>query len=385
MVDRSIGTLLSLLIVFALADRGWADRNDLLPATDFTLVPALTIKLEAAVYGLAWAPDSRLLAVSTRDAVQLYRVPEFTKEDVLESNQGQIAGLAWAPDAGSLAVAGQDGTIWIWTPTAFSKKLDERAWVFDLKWGTDVNLLVGVDLAGLAKIWDFAGFARASIELDGSGLAVSLSPDNQTFAVGTGGQGSSLTVYSISTLAMLWKRQDVPLTYTPPFGYGKDEINGVAYSPDGKYLATVSQDGRLSVRWSVSGLGVMSVQAHEGGLGGARKVSWSPDATQLATCGEDGRVNLIRFPNPTNRLELLDSEKAVWTVAFSPDGKWVAAGADDGSVYVWSAPVNAVVEPAVTKQKTPQPEVHHRRKIHRPPPRPRRGLHFVPHWPFLER
>jgi WD40 repeat protein len=360
-----------------------ADGVPLLPAADSTLVPTWSFKQDASVRGLSWSPDSRLLAVSSRNTVRLYRFPGFTKEDIIESNQGEIAALAWSPDAGSLAVGGQDGTIWVWTPTEFSKKLDQRAWVFDLQWSSNGDSLIGVDLGSFAKIWDLSGFARATIQLDGQGLSISISPDNQSFAVGTGNAGSSLSVFATDTFVLRWKRQDIPATYRAPFGYGKDEVNGVSYSPDGKYLASVHQDGRLIVRSASTGETVLIVQAHEPGLGGARGVSWSADSQDLATCGEDGRVNLVHFLKPRNRLELLDSDKAVWAVAFSPDGKWIAAGTDDGSLFIWSTPAEEKIAEAkpATKKSVRRQRRHPATRSHRRPT----GWHFVPHWPFFQR
>ncbi len=375
------GLVIGAVLALTTPARVCAAKEGLLPVADFTLLPAWSTKQEGSVYGLAWSPDSRLLAVSGRDTVWLYRAPNFTKEDVLRSDQGQLSALAWSPDAASLAAAGQDGTIWIWTPTQFFKKLDGHSWIFGLRWSLPGDSLISVDMSGFAKIWDFSGFARATLQLDGRGLSLDLSPDNKEFAVGTGGEGSSVSVYNLDSSTQRWRQQGVPADYNPPFGYGRDEVNGVAYSPDGKYLASVRQDGRLVVLSAATGAPVMAVQAHESGLGGACGVSWAPGSNWIATCGEDGRVNLIQFPAPQTRLELLDSDKPVWAVAISPDGKWIAAGADDGNVFVWSTPAPEKLAKANPAEEKP---AHRHRRRATSSRRRTSTWHFVPHWPFFQ-
>ncbi|MBV9392064.1 MAG: PD40 domain-containing protein, partial [Verrucomicrobia bacterium] len=127
------------------------------------------------------------------------------------------------------------------------------------------------------------------------------------------------------------------------------EINGVQYSPDGKWLATAHQDGRILVR-SAEGVRAVAfaVQLHSPGTGGSRRVSWAPNGRLLASCGEDGRVNYVEFPGGKRRFELIQSEKPVWAVGWSPDGKWLAAGGEEGRLWIWlaeSLPCSTVKRP----------------------------------------
>lgn len=297
-------------------------------------------KPQFALYSLAWSPDSRLLAAAGRDTVSLYEAPDFAELGSLTSDQGEIWGLAWSPHGEYLAAGGQDGTIRFWNDTRLVKRLVQGAWIFDLSWSPDEASLVAVDDSGLAKEWDISGgFVRAAIQLDGDGLGVSWSPKGKAFAVSTGRDGSQVSLFDSASAITRWRRQDVPTRYQAPFGYGKDEVNGVSFSPNTKWIASTQQDGRLVVRTADSGRRVLAIQLHEPGVGGARRVAWSPRSDWVATCGEDGRVNLIRFPQAESRIELIQSSKAVWSVAFSPNGKWLAAAGDEGRVWVWSVPI----------------------------------------------
>jgi WD40 repeat protein len=206
----------------------------------------------------------------------------------------------------------------------------------DLAWNPDGASIMAVDYTGLAKEWDVEGYLRASIQLDGDGLGIDWSPKGRFFAVTTGQDGSRLLLFDEQSGELLWRRQDVLPDYKPPFGYGLDEVNGVRYSPTGKWIATAHQDGRILVRSADSGERVFGVQLHPSGVGGARHVAWSAKGTWLASCGEDGRVYCVEYPKAKRRILLLNSEKPVWSVAWSPDGKWIAAAGDSGRVWIWS-------------------------------------------------
>lgn len=326
---------LSSLLSFTSSGSG----QPLLPAKPTPVSLLWSRKPQLALYSLAWSPDSRLLAVAGRDTVSLYGAPDFVERGSLAGDQGEIWGLAWSPNGEFLATGGQDGTIRFWNDTRQIKKLAQGAWIFDLDWNPAGSLLVAVDDSGLAKVWDVpGGFVRAAIQLDGDGLGISWSPKGITFAVSTGRDGSQVSLFDSASTILRWRRQDLPKSYHPPFGYGRDEVNDVGFSPNTKWIASTQQDGRLVIRTADSGRRVLAVQLHEPGTGGARRVAWSPRSDWVATCGEDGRVNLVQFPRAESRIELIQSVKAVWSVAFSPNGKWIAAAGDEGRVWVWNAP-----------------------------------------------
>src|SRR5271165_1387085 len=66
-------------------------------------------------------------------------------------------------------------------------------------------------------------------------------------------------------------------------GYSGD-VTGVAYSPDGKRLATAGQDGTAKVLDALSGQELLTLHGHSGHVYG---VAYSPDGTRLATASLD--------------------------------------------------------------------------------------------------
>jgi WD40 repeat protein len=335
--------IFAVLIAFTFVLRTYSQQ--LLPsANQNPPAPDWSEKVDLGLYSMAWSPNSELLAVGGRGTVRIYRLPKFSIEREFDTGQEEISALAWSPDGTLLACAGKDGTVQFWDDQGLRKKLFQGGWILDIGWNPDGTSLIAVDYTGLAKEWDVQGYLRASIQLDGDGLGVDWSPKGRLFAVTTGQEGSRLLLFDAESGVLRWRRQDVLANYAAPFGYGLDEVNGVRYSPTGRWIATAHQDGRILVRSAATGERVFQAQLYPSGLGGARRVAWSSKGDWLLSCGEDGQVNCVDYPKGKKRIVLLTNDKPVRSVGWSPDNKWIAAVGDDGRLSIWST---SVVAPSV--------------------------------------
>jgi WD40 repeat protein len=256
----------------------------------------------------------------------------------LAAEQGEVWALGWAPTGNLLISGGINGSLIWWENRTLQKTRNEGGAIYDVAFSPDGRELAVADDSATTKIWNIEGYARSTIQLDGAGLGVSWAPHGRDVVIGTGQGGSSLLVLDAASAEVKWRSQNVPSGYRAPYGFGKDEVNGVAYSPAGQWIAAALQDGRIVIFTAKTGHKHLSLQLHRPGSGGARRVSWSTDGKWIASCGEDGRVNLVSFSHPARRVEVLSTSKAVWEVAFSPDNRWLAAVGDEGRVWVWELP-----------------------------------------------
>ena len=315
-----------------------AEEFKLLPPKSTKLTLIFTTQADQGLYSLAWSPDSGTLACGGLNKIWLFSVPGFGALGALVAEQGEVWGLDWAPSGNLLISGGIDGSLNWWENRALQKTRNEGGAIYDLAFSPNGRELAVADDSATTKIWNIEGYPNSTIQLDGAGLSVSWAPKRHDLVIGTGQGGSSILMLNATNAEVRWRSQSVPSNYRAPYGFGKDEVNGVAYSPSGRWVAAALQDGRIVIFSATTGRKHLSLQLHRPGNGGARRVSWSPDGKWIASCGEDGGVNLVLFSSPRERVNVLNTAKAVWAVAFSPDNRWLAAVGDEGRVWVWSLP-----------------------------------------------
>lgn len=124
-------------------------------------------------------------------------------------------------------------------------------------------------------------------------------------------------------------------------------VNGVAFSPDGKFIASASLDHTIKL-WNRDGKLLATLQGHSDGV---NRVAFSPDGTILASTSYDKTIKLWKITptaiqaHPYRTLQ--GHERTVWGVAFSPDGRWIASASWDGTVKLWPVDGKAPTDQAM--------------------------------------
>ena len=108
-------------------------------------------------------------------------------------------------------------------------------------------------------------------------------------------------------------------------------VTSLAFSPTGKLLASAGSLNQV-ILWDVpSGRKINSFEAN------AMAIAMSPDGYFLATAYRQLKLWNIRNPKEIAEIQTLshDEREKLWTVDFSPDGKWLACGDENGRLEVW--------------------------------------------------
>jgi WD40 repeat protein len=177
--------------------------------------------------------------------------------------------------------------------------------------------------------WACPSFGDSTIFCNGvSVFDIALSPDGNTLAIG--GYNNIVTLWDVNTGQTLRT-----LTLSADTG----SVNPVTFSPDGKYLAfpgaiaDMNQPIRL---WDIATKDGLIKFSSEGYLN-ANALAFSPDGKLLASGDWDGTVYLWDVSSGKVLRPLKGHTDMILSLAFSPDGKWLASGSYDNSVLLWEA------------------------------------------------
>ena len=114
----------------------------------------------------------------------------------------------------------------------------------------------------------------------------------------------------------------------------QDWVLAVAWSPDGKRLASAGQTS-LVIAWDAeTGRKLSTMRGHNDWVDA---VVWSPDGTRLASAGLDNSVRVWDPRTGEEALVLRGNSGMFHDVSWHPDGAQLAAASSDGQIWIWDA------------------------------------------------
>ena len=122
--------------------------------------------------------------------------------------------------------------------------------------------------------------------------------------------------------------------HTLPYTYSRHTgaVLSVAWSPDGKHIASASADRTVQVWEAVSGKRLLTYTRHTSFV---LSVAWSPDGKHIASASDDRTVQVWEAVSGNRLLTYNGHRGTVWNVAWSHNGTHIASASFDKTVQVW--------------------------------------------------
>jgi WD40 repeat protein/serine/threonine protein kinase len=299
----------------------------------------LTLKGHTSpVVSVAFRPDGQRLATGSQDrTVRVWDLRTGQELLLLRGHTHIVRGVAFSPDGQRLASTSWDQTVRVWDAHTGKEALLLRghtAPIWSVAFSPDGKYLASASHDQTAKIWD-AQTGRELLTLKGHAAivwSVAFSPDSKRLA--TGGGDQTVKVWEASSGREL-------LTLSRHTG----QVMSVAFSPDGQRLATGSYDQMAKI-WDLrTGQELLTLKGHTSLVW---SMAFSPDGQRLATGGQDQTAKIWDVRGEQDMLTLKGFPSGVSDVAFSPDGQRLATAG--GTRYVSAAAGNGLMaDEAMTK------------------------------------
>ena len=296
-----------------------------------------------SLWAVAFSPDGKRVAAAGADrSIRVYQMESGKLEATLTGAGSPITSLAFFPDSNRLVSAGGDKVVVLWDVSkqkAIKDFAGHESAILSVAVSDDSKLIVSGGAVGDRTVRGFRP--------DGDKAAWTYTARSAVCAVAAR-KGSKQVAVGLADGSLV----TLDITGTTPKDVSQSAhvagVACVAYSPDGQRLASVGGDGILRV-WSVADYGVLTPlvkfdgqakASAQGAFTPLTGVAFAPDGRYVAAVGADAVVRVWDVETKSEVRGLRGHADWVTAVAFSPDGRFIASvGVDkDRALRIFELP-----------------------------------------------
>jgi WD40 repeat protein len=289
-----------------------------------------------------------------------------------------VNSIAFSPNSKYLLTGSEDHTARVWdisTGREISRMTHDDS-VTSIAFSPDGKQVMSSSMDHTVRVWETLPW-RENIHGSNTGFVseIAFSPDGKYIA--SGGRDGTILVQEmvtgreVTSMKLGGKNPSKDSSANPQIYWtsqgDENKVNSIAYSPDGKYIVSGSADNTVRIWDSENGYEIARMlpgynkviqSGHTYYMSGVNSVAFSPDGKYVASGGTDGNIYIwdVSSKQEVARMtSVLKNDMGPYTnydvlsVAFSPDGKYVVSGNMDNTVRIWDL---------ATKQEVARPSLY---------------------------
>src|SRR5437588_234789 len=209
----------------------------------------------AYISGVVWSPDGKRIASASGDGtVQVWDALNGSHVLTYRGHSSDALSVGWSPDGKYLASGGLDTTVQVWNATTGAHILTYRGHtdaVFAVAWSPDGIRIASASNDGTVQEWE-ATTGKRIVTISSSPSVkgplapwntVAWSPDGKRIAIGGNGD---VQIWDAFTGGHTYTYRG-HVDYYPGHYTSGAAVNSLAWSPDGKHIASASSDSTVQV------------------------------------------------------------------------------------------------------------------------------------------